>query len=70
MSCTSRPEFRWRTCCASPPSTHPLEDIRAQRKVLRVMKGDRLYDPATIYRGLSIKPFTTSRAASAGDPRR
>ncbi len=49
---------------------NPLEDIRAQRKVLQVMKGDRLYDPGTIYRGLSIKPFTTARAAAAGDSRR
>lgn len=49
---------------------NPLEDIGASRKVLQVMKGDRLYDPGTIYRGLSIKPFTSARAASAVDPRR
>ena len=41
---------------------NPLETIQAQRNVLQVMKGDALYDPSTIYKGLSIKPFTHTSA--------
>ena len=37
---------------------NPLEDIQALRKIIRVGKGERLYNPSTIYQHLSIKPFT------------
>jgi len=45
---------------------NPLEDIRAQRKVLQVMKGDAIYEPSTIYKGLSIKPFSEVALAEVG----
>lgn len=37
---------------------NPLQDIQALRKVIRVGKGEFLYNPSTIYQNLSIKPFT------------
>jgi len=37
---------------------NPLENISDIRKVSLVMKGERLYRPAKLYRSIGIKPFT------------
>jgi imidazolonepropionase-like amidohydrolase len=43
----------------------PTADIRDIRRVVMVVKGGRVYDPAAIYRALGIKPCREPEPAEA-----